>query len=584
MFLFQSIQKLVLCLLVMYNVSFGQICNSLNPNSYGDCTTPLGYIWTGYDCMLVSGCDMGSDEEFFFNSFEECDFFCVENLSLGDLNNDSSIDIIDIVQLVNYILDDSSTYIDAGDLNSDLTLNVVDIVSLVNLILSNNENRDTWAIINQDILTPKCANCHYEGSFFAETSNLILTEDVAYNQLLNRNPDNIGALNDGLTLLSDEGGLLGLLLSFLWEKININNESHYYSEHPYYGEIMPLGGPFLSNGELDFIEDWIWQGSPETGIVADPLILNDNSVYEAPEFIPLDPPAMGIQYHIGPFDVFPNTEREFLYHVPSLGSEYYVNRVQMSMAPGTHHFILYKFSDNYSGPMPNEYEYRDIHSPYIDQFINGSPNPQWIQNVQTLQEHTFIFGTQWPAWDYTFPEGVALKVTTDFALDLNPHYFNYTNETLQGEVYLNLHATLPENVIHEAGILQLGDNDINLPPNQETTLEEIFSANQILNGINIDPPTNQSELKIFQLFSHAHQLMTRFDILILHENGNEELIYTALDYEHPPILELNPPLTINQGQSLISRATYYNTTNDYVNFGLLSTDEMMIVFGLVYFD
>ena len=78
--------------------------------------------------------------------------------------------------------------------------------------------------------------------------------------------------------------------------------------------------------------------------------------------------------------------------------------------------------------------------------------------------------------------------------------------------------------------------------------------------------------------------MTRFDILILKENGEQELIYTALDYEHPPILELDPPLTIIEGQSIISRATYYNDTNNYVNFGLLSTDEMMIIFGLVYFD
>ena len=41
--------------------------------------------------------------EFFFISFEECDFFCVEDLSLGDLNNDSSIDIIDIVALIGII-------------------------------------------------------------------------------------------------------------------------------------------------------------------------------------------------------------------------------------------------------------------------------------------------------------------------------------------------------------------------------------------------------------------------------------------------------------------------------------------------
>ena len=119
---------------------------------------------------------------------------------------------------------------------------------------------------------------------------------------------------------------------------------------------------------------------------------------------------------------------------------------------------------------------------------------------------------------------------------------------------------------------------------QKCTLTEIFSANQILNGVNIDIPDGATNLNIFQLFSHAHQLMTRFDILILHPNGEEELIYTALDYEHPPILELDPPLVIEPNQGLISRATYYNDTDNYVNFGLYSTDEMMIVFGLVYFD
>ena len=85
---------------------------------------------------------------------------------------------------------------------------------------------------------------------------------------------------------------------------------------------------------------------------------------------------------------------------------------------------------------------------------------------------------------------------------------------------------------------------------------------------------------MYQVFSQY----VRFDIIIIHSNGEEELIYTALDYEHPPILELDPPLTITNGQSIISRATYYNNTDDYVNFGLLSTDEMMIVFGLIYFE
>ena len=55
---------------------------------------------------------------------------------------------------------------------------------------------------------------------------------------------------------------------------------------------------------------------------------------------------------------------------------------------------------------------------------------------------------------------------------------------------------LPQDVEIEAGILQLGNNDISLPPNQETTITKIFSANQIIDSINIDPPNGSSNLKI----------------------------------------------------------------------------------------
>ena len=123
-----------------------------------------------------------------------------------------------------------------------------------------------------------------------------------------------------------------------------------------------------------------------------------------------------------------------------------------------------------------------------------------------------------------------------------------------------------------------------MPPHQETTLEEVFSANQVVNSMNISQSNGNNQLNIFQLFSHAHQLMIRFDILLRHANGEEELLYTSLDYSHPPVLSLDPPLQLSSGQSLISRATYYNDTDFEVNFGLLSTDEMMIIFGLGYFD
>ena len=58
---------------------------------------------------------------------------------LGDLNNDSILNILDIVSLVNIILEQSvpNEYESwASDINEDETINILDIVILVNLILN----------------------------------------------------------------------------------------------------------------------------------------------------------------------------------------------------------------------------------------------------------------------------------------------------------------------------------------------------------------------------------------------------------------------------------------------------------------
>ena len=56
----------------------------------------------------------------------------------------------------NLILNDENYNI-AADINFDNLINVVDIVNLVNIILTGYDERDTWQIINEDIITPKCA-------------------------------------------------------------------------------------------------------------------------------------------------------------------------------------------------------------------------------------------------------------------------------------------------------------------------------------------------------------------------------------------------------------------------------------------
>ena len=64
---------------------------------------------------------------------------CSTCVQYGDTNNDSTINVVDIILLVNFILGNEIPNEDElvlGDMNDDGTLNVVDIIVLVNIILS----------------------------------------------------------------------------------------------------------------------------------------------------------------------------------------------------------------------------------------------------------------------------------------------------------------------------------------------------------------------------------------------------------------------------------------------------------------
>ena len=62
----------------------------------------------------------------------------------------------------------------------------------------------TWSVIQSAILDNNCVECHVAGSSFAQQSDLILTSNVAYDQLVNRMSNNAAARADGLVLVGTE--------------------------------------------------------------------------------------------------------------------------------------------------------------------------------------------------------------------------------------------------------------------------------------------------------------------------------------------------------------------------------------------
>ena len=55
----------------------------------------------------------------------------------GDVNNDTILNVLDVVIMVNIVLSEPD-YIECAELNNDNIINILDVVQLINLILSNN--------------------------------------------------------------------------------------------------------------------------------------------------------------------------------------------------------------------------------------------------------------------------------------------------------------------------------------------------------------------------------------------------------------------------------------------------------------
>ena len=421
----------------------------------------------------------------------------------------------------------------------------------------------SWGVVQHSILNQNCTSCHAAGTSFAVQSDLVLTEEVAYGQLVDELPRNTAARADGLKRVSSAGGHAGLHQSFLWEKINAPEQDHFYDDHPNYGAIMPLGGLPLTNGELEFVKCWIMEGAPQTGTPCDEALLNDTTRYEPAEFVPLDPPEHGVQFHLGPYEVWPSEthDREFLYYQPYPTTEdRLIDRFEISYRPGSHHFILFNYPEG--RPTPEPEVYRDLR----DQ--QGVPDPAVELERAVLFPFYLFVGAQTPNVDYHLPPGVALRWPAGSGFDLNSHYVNRTGTTQMGEVYVNLHTVDSDAIEHVADYKNFGNFDIVLPPNQITTLSKTFTFTETTH--------------IIQLASHAHEHMLEFRIEGVGGDHDGDLLYWANDWEHPPLLELDPPLTFREGDQVRLETTYDNWTDETITFGLLSSDEMQFMFYVAY--
>jgi hypothetical protein len=435
------------------------------------------------------------------------------------------------------------------------------ILASVALLISCNREESAVAsfnIIQTKILDTNCAitGCHgstADPSF--QQHGLVLTGAAAYDQLINRPPKNANALKDGLLLVkpfkADQSLLFHKLLPL---------DHHANTD---YGNLMPLGLRPLTNGEIEFIRRWIEAGAPLQGDVVDQELLTDTTRLDNTKFESLPPPpaGQGFQIKLDPFAVAPKFEREFfVYKKVGNTSGVYVNRFEIKMRANSHHFILYDFNSQLPATSrPAFNAVRDIRSQTGDLIY---------PNMLPMAFHVFVIGSQSPSFSYAFPPGVALFLPPDMALDMNSHYVNKSFSEITGEVNVNLYTLPQAEVKNVVRALNLGNQSLELPPNQRTTATKTFPM--------------AKRTFIVALTSHTHQFGEKFVIRIAGGSRNGEVVYTNTDWHHPPMISFNPPIALNPGEGLTSEITYRNTTAATVRFGLTSQDEMGIIFGYYY--
>jgi hypothetical protein len=412
----------------------------------------------------------------------------------------------------------------------------------------------SFAQIQSTILAPSCATagCHMGA---APAGGLALTTDVAYANLVGITPANATATADGLLRVmagKPDSSLLYHKLVFL--------AGHHAHD---YGNPMPTGTNGVSVGQLEFVREWIASGAPKTDVVASMSLLLDRTPQTSQPFAPLALPANGYQLKVDRFDVAPNFERElFTYRKVGNASDIYVARIETSMRPFSHHFVLYGFdAKTPAGVIPSPDAVRDIRR------ADGSMD---LGNMIAMGYHIFLGGSMQPRNDYSFPAGTALRLPANAAIDLNVHYANHTASKVDGEAYVNLYTVPASAVVHPLSTLNLQNTGLVLPAGQVTVVRKdfLFDVRTTVTG----------------LTSHMHARGTKFQIQIVAPGTarDGELVYENVDWEHPALINFAVPLVLEKGQGLRSVVTYNNTTTAPIFFGLTSDQEMDTVFGYYY--
>ncbi len=435
---------------------------------------------------------------------------------------------------------------------------------------------DTW----QQVYTILSANCAGSSCHTGSTNSFDVSASSSslYSTLVGVAPTNATALAKGDKLVDPGYPARSFMLRSIGNCLSTDlalESAEVAAAHN--------GLPEMLDQEIELIRQWIIYGAPETGEVVSKSLIDDYyTLGGIPKIQQPNPPKSceGFQVHMGPLFFEPREESEwFQKYDLNIPDSLEVTGLELYFNDESHHFILRKY-------------------------IPGSA-ASWPQGITPLNPLTAFDSDKdyVMAWqdngDVRLPNGTAYYWDPYTSLDLNFHMFNYHNEILPGEVYMNVYTQPKGTALKQMKSKLITSLKIGATYNG-INLGLIPNNNQPTTFIDNDGTNNAS---IWTLTSHTHKYGKDFNIYFENSDGSKgrqvfDGTYSYLngfetgvyEWEHPPTAVYEPFLdmtdTVNNGtvpNGLLYEVTYLNYGSSNVGFGFTTVDEMMI-FYMQYVD
>jgi hypothetical protein len=239
------------------------------------------------------------------------------------------------------------------------------------------------------------------------------------------------------------------------------------------------------------------------------------------------------------------------------GEVYYVTNAEFANGDLSHHLIV-------TGAVPGSEADQNLRNYEV-----GDSVP-CVSAELTFGESGMvgIGGTQQRYNRIDYPPGVGREYYGGQRVVFDYHYYNTSSEPVDARSAFNLHLTDAEDVQHIANAFGFYNWLIDTPPGEQSSFtgECRFTDDVMVAG----------------LTRHTHRWGTDYSVSFAGGERDGEMFWTSTDFQHDVDYAFESPLLMQTGEGFRFQCNYNNTEAHQLRFGVNATDEMCVLFGLIW--